>query len=109
MSYSISTETADLEPKFAHFQSALWVIQDITKISFYEHSVLKYLRPFLTAIGIHDLRDWCCHLVKTNFGPTVHHHHRSSHLPRICTIPSASAIFLNAPTQPREYNWGATW
>jgi hypothetical protein len=30
---------------------------------------------------------------KTNFEPTDHHHPRSSTLPRICTVPSASAIF----------------
>jgi hypothetical protein len=33
---------------------------------------------------------------KTNFWPTGHHHSRSSPLPCICTIPSTSAIFLNA-------------
>jgi hypothetical protein len=29
---------------------------------------------------------------KTNFGPTGHHCTRSSLLPRVCTVPSASAI-----------------
>jgi hypothetical protein len=33
---------------------------------------------------------------ETNFGHTSHHHPRSSPLPHICTIPRASAIFLNA-------------
>jgi hypothetical protein len=30
---------------------------------------------------------------KTNFGPIGHHHPRSSPIPLICTVPSASAIF----------------
>jgi hypothetical protein len=30
---------------------------------------------------------------KANSEPTFHHHPRSSPLPRICTVPSASAIF----------------
>jgi hypothetical protein len=29
---------------------------------------------------------------KTNFGPIGHHHPRSSPLPRLCTVPSASGI-----------------
>jgi hypothetical protein len=33
---------------------------------------------------------------ETNVGPTGHHLHRSSHLLPICTVPSTSAIFLNA-------------
>jgi hypothetical protein len=31
---------------------------------------------------------------KTNFGPTGHHHPRSSPLPHVCTVPSTCTIFL---------------
>jgi hypothetical protein len=33
---------------------------------------------------------------KTNFGLIGHHHHPNTPLPRVCTVPRASAIFLNA-------------
>jgi hypothetical protein len=34
---------------------------------------------------------------KTNFGPTGHHHPRSSPLPHVCTVPGASGIALMHP------------
>jgi hypothetical protein len=43
---------------------------------------------------IHNYREWCSHLVKkSGFGPTGHHHPRSSYLLRVCTVPSTSAVF----------------
>jgi hypothetical protein len=40
-----------------------------------------------------NFRDLYCHQVKKS-EPTGHHHPRSSPLPRVCTVPRASAIFL---------------
>jgi hypothetical protein len=59
---------------------------------------LKMKNRFLTCYlsisttVINDFRDKYCHLLKTNFEPTGHHHLRGSPLPRVCTVLSASAI-----------------
>jgi hypothetical protein len=43
--------------------------------------------------SIHNFRDWCCHLAKTNFGPTGHHYSRNISLSPVCNVPSTSVIF----------------
>jgi hypothetical protein len=47
---------------------------------------------FAIQIAIHNFRDWCCHLIKPNFGSTDHNYPRNKLFPRVCTLPSASAI-----------------
>jgi hypothetical protein len=50
----------------------------------------------LSILSIHNSETGAVIWSKTIFGPTGHHHPRSSPLPLICTVPSASANFLNA-------------
>jgi hypothetical protein len=50
-----------------------------------------YLYVWYIQRVIHNFRNWCCHLVKITLGLLVYH--QSSPLPRICTVPSVSAMF----------------
>jgi hypothetical protein len=47
--------------------------------------------------GIHNFRDWFCHLVETNFGPTGHQY---SHSARMHHCQHFCHFFLNASWQP---------
>jgi hypothetical protein len=58
----------------------------------WQNSPFRSEVTFVDTNGIHNFRDWCCHLFKTNFGSTDHHHLQSSPIPCVCAFPSASAI-----------------
>jgi hypothetical protein len=74
-----------------HFSIQIWVssLQNQMKICNREIQIGHYIlyNEISTVYGTGG-SIWS----ETNFGPTGPHHPRSSPLPRICTIPSASAI-----------------